>query len=226
MKRLLLVDTCGTVASIALAEVQAAGSAAVAAAQELPGRSASERLVPVVREMLGSQGWRLGDLSAIVVARGPGSFTGVRVGLAAAKGWSEAAGVPLIAVSRLEVLAFSAKVSPVWAVLDAGRGEVYAGEYREARLLREILLTSEHLCETAGGSAVVVCEPKLAHSLRGLSTLLVEEPGAAALLPIAAERLERGEFEDAALLDANYLRRMEQEITARLESRLAAGPER
>ncbi len=78
---------------------------AIVATEVLPGRTSSERLVPAVRRLMGALGWRLSELAAMVVVHGPGSFTGVRVGLSAAKGLSEAGGVPLIAVSRLALLA-------------------------------------------------------------------------------------------------------------------------
>ena len=55
--------------------------------------------MPAIRRLLEARGWKLGELSAVVVVHGPGSFTGVRVGLSAAKGLSEAASIPLIAVS-------------------------------------------------------------------------------------------------------------------------------
>ncbi len=79
--RLLLIHTAGNEGSVALAE---AGK--VVAAEVLPGRSSSERLVPAVRRLMELQGWSLRDLKAVVVVHGPGSFTGVRVGLSAAKG--------------------------------------------------------------------------------------------------------------------------------------------
>ena len=218
MKRLLLVDTCGSAGSVALADCDEAGEVAVLAAEVLPGRSASERLVPVVRQMLARHGWRLAELAAIAVARGPGSFTGVRVGLSAVKGWSEASGVPLIALSRLEVLAVQGgdSTAHVWAILDAGRGEFYGGEYGEGRCVRELLLTGEELRRAAEGARIVVCEMKVAEVLEDLAPVMVAEPGAAELLPLAMRRLQEGAFDDVALLDANYLRRMEQEIAARI----------
>src|ERR1700692_505440 len=97
--RVLLIHTAGGEGSVALAETKAAQ--AIVATEVLPGRSSSERLVPAVRRLMEGLGWRLGELAAVVVVDGPGSFTGVRVGLSAAKGLSEAGGVGLIAVSRL-----------------------------------------------------------------------------------------------------------------------------
>lgn len=214
--RFLLMDTCGTEGSVALADTQLAGM--IAAEEVLPGRTASERLVPAVRRVLESCGWRLGDLAAVVVVHGPGSFTGVRVGLSAAKGLSEAEGVPLIAVSRLAVLAACGGSGVVRAVLDAGRGEFYYGEYRGRECLREVLLTAEEVAKAAAGGTVVVCEIKVAEALAGLGPRVVAEPGAKDVLPFAIQREAARDFDDAALLDANYLRRTDAEIFAKPKS--------
>src|ERR1700743_2272341 len=123
--RILLIDTAGGEGGVALADTEF--EPAVVAVEMLPGRTSSERLVPAVRRLMEGRGWKLGELAAVVVVDGPGSFTGVRVGLSAAKGLCEASGVPLIAVSRLALLAASidGEGRPVHAVLDAGRGEFY-----------------------------------------------------------------------------------------------------
>src|SRR5216683_3416817 len=101
--RILLIHTAGGEGSVALADTEAAE--AIVATEVLPGKTSSERLVPAVRRLMEGRGWRLGELAAVVAVHGPGSFTGVRVGLSAAKGLSEAGGVGLIAVSRLALLA-------------------------------------------------------------------------------------------------------------------------
>ncbi|MBS1821502.1 MAG: tRNA (adenosine(37)-N6)-threonylcarbamoyltransferase complex dimerization subunit type 1 TsaB [Acidobacteria bacterium] len=216
MMRFLLIDTCGMEGSVALAD--ASLSNALVAQEVLPGRSASERLLPVVKQMLAAAEWRLKDLAAIVVVHGPGSFTGVRVGLSAAKGLSEAGGVPLMAVSRLAVLAGAAHRDDgeVCAVLDAGRGEFYCGVYAGRRRMREALLTAEEVAEVAARSvAVVACEAKVAETLASLKPVVVREPQAVDALPFAVERVEAKEFDDVATLDANYLRRTDAEIFAK-----------
>jgi len=106
------------------------------------------------------------------VVSGPGSFTGVRVGLAAIKALAEVLARPIAAVSLLEAIAVSGgSPGKVIAVLDAGRGEVYAGEYEvqgdDARLLRERLLTRAELLEAAVGSIVVSADHNLAEAVRG-----------------------------------------------------------
>ncbi len=105
--KVLLLHTCGAEGSAALADTQR--EEPVVAMATMPGRTASERLVAVVRELVEEAGWRLAELGAVVVVSGPGSFTGVRVGLSAAKGLCEALGMPVVAVSRLALLAAEAR---------------------------------------------------------------------------------------------------------------------
>ena len=219
--RLLLIHTSGGEGSVALADTEQAQ--AIVATEALPGRTSSERLVPAVRRLMESRGWSLRELAAVVVVHGPGSFTGVRVGLSAAKGLSEAGGVPLIAVSRLALLAAAeGGAATVHAVLDAGRGEFYYGEYSGHRCVREALLTGEEVADAADGGSVVVCEAKVAEALAALHPRQVEEPSAGDALPFALERIAAGDFDDAVTLDANYLRRTDAEIFAKPRAKSAA----
>jgi tRNA threonylcarbamoyladenosine biosynthesis protein TsaB len=216
--RLLLIHTAGNEGSVALAEEQE-----LVAEEVLPGRSSSERLVPAVRRLMELRGWSLRDLKAVVVVHGPGSFTGVRVGLSAAKGLSEAGGIPLIAISRLALLAASVGEgdTTVHAVLDAGRGEFYYGEYSGHRCVREALLSQEEVSAAVGSGPVVVCEVKVTEMLSALHPRLVDEPSAGDALPPALARVAANEFDDAALLDANYLRRTDAEIFAKPKAKSA-----
>ncbi|MGD0442601.1 MAG: tRNA (adenosine(37)-N6)-threonylcarbamoyltransferase complex dimerization subunit type 1 TsaB [Edaphobacter sp.] len=217
--RILLIHTAGDEGSVTLADT--AFAPAIVATEVLPGRTSSERLVPAVRRLLEACAWTLNELTAVAVVSGPGSFTGVRVGLSAAKGLSEAGGVPLVAVSRLALLAASVDGGgPVHAVLDAGRGEFYYGEYLGTRRLQEALLSGKDVTLAATGGIVVVCEPKVAEALPGLAPRMVCEPSAADALPLALLRIEAGDFDDAATLDANYLRRTDVEIFARPAARV------
>jgi tRNA threonylcarbamoyladenosine biosynthesis protein TsaB len=220
--RLLLINTAGGEGSVALADTEVAP--AIVAEEVLPGRTSSERLVPAVRRLMEARGWRLSELAAVVVVHGPGSFTGVRVGLSAAKGFSEAGGVGLIAVSRLALLAAGVDGGggPVHAVLDAGRGEFYYGEYVGRRCLREVLMGADDLPAAVAGGIVVVCEVKVADALVGVRPKMVDEPMAGDALPFALERIAAGEFDDVATLDANYLRRTDAEIFAKPAASRAA----
>lgn len=210
--RLLLLDTCGTEATLALADTGLADP--LIASSRLPGRTASERLVAVLREAMADAEWKLRDLAAIAVVTGPGSFTGVRVGLSVAKGLSEASGVPIIALSRLAVLAAVSSEARVCALLDAGRAEFYCGQYPGSR---EALLSREGAIEAASKAAeAVACENAVVKALAGqVSVLRVAEPTAAAALPLALQRLAEASFDGPMTLDANYLRRTDAEIFAK-----------
>ncbi len=208
--RLLLIDTCGSEATVALA-----AGREVVEERVLPGRSASEALVSVIAGVLATQGWRVADLHAVVVVRGPGSFTGVRVGLSAAKGLAEASGLRLLALSRLEVLA--AKVSgDVIAVLQAGRGEVFWAEV-VAGVTREQGVASREWVEAQARSLglPLVCEAGMMTEVAAVEVREVTAVVAADGIALALERLAGGAVEDAGLLDALYLHKTEQETLDR-----------
>ena len=117
---LLSLNTCGNTASVALG-VAGLEEIQILATASLAVRTYSARLIPEIAAMLESRHATLRDIEAIVVVNGPGSFTGVRVGLSTAKGLAEGGGIPLIAVSRLALLAGSSGLPHVLAAVDAGR---------------------------------------------------------------------------------------------------------
>src|SRR5213080_5215777 len=92
----------------------------------------SERLMGAVDRLLGDARWTVRDLTGLAVAVGPGSFTGLRVGLSTVKGLALALGIPVAAVPTLDAMAASLPFAalPVCPVLDARKGEVYASLYR------------------------------------------------------------------------------------------------
>ena len=168
--------------------------------------------------MMRAHGWAPRDLRAVGVVSGPGSFTGVRVGLTAAKGLCEAVGLPLVAVSRLAVLAGKGvgRLEDAHAVLDAGRGEFFYGRYEPGEPPLEALLAREAVLAAAPGGTVVVCEESVRESLAELDPLMTGALEATDALPLVVARVKRGEFSDAGGSDANYLRRTELEVLARL----------
>jgi len=94
------------------------------------GRRASEDLLPAIDDVLRTSGLTPDALEAIVVARGPGSFTGIRVGLATAQGLGRALSIPIRGVSSLALLARAAAATDVGAVIPAGRDDWYVGRFR------------------------------------------------------------------------------------------------
>jgi tRNA threonylcarbamoyladenosine biosynthesis protein TsaB len=220
--KLLLMDACGAAATLAL--VDTARTPTAFASRALAERAAASMLLPMVRAMLEEEKIALQDVDAITVIHGPGSFTGVRIGMSAAKGLSEGAGKPLIAISRLAVLASLCPSERVYAVLDAGRGEFYVGSYHGLECLREALLTHHELCTaiTAAPGVVCVCETRVAEALHELTPCVVAQPTAADAFALAKMAFETRNFADAATLDANYLRRADAEMLEKQRAAQAA----
>lgn len=204
----LAIDTCGPSGTVALGRVEA-GSVALLAQIELPGKTYSAQLVPAIRAMLAAGGIDAATLYAILAVNGPGSFTGIRVGVSAAKGFAEALSIPLAAVSRLAVLA--AKAGTQAAALDAGRNELY---FRVGD--RETLVASKDLASNPP-AALAVCEPAVHWSFP--DAILTAPPTAADALNFAAPRLLSGDFDDTASLDGNYVRRSDAEIFSKVSGK-------
>lgn len=210
---LLGMDTCGSSGTVAIARCEPittdAEKLTLVAQQEIPGKTYSARLMPTIRELLASQNLAVSALAAIVVTHGPGSFTGIRIGLSTAKGLAEPASVPILAVSRLAVLAHNAGTRA--AALDAGRGEYYCGEFSGPSPL-EKLLTRDQFREPAAafGTQLAVCEPTLL--LVAPTAALLPPPTAADALHLALPRLRARDLDDPLLLDGNYIRRSDAEI--------------
>lgn len=195
---LLGLDCCGTETTLALAELDGSGLRVLREAR-LPARSAGARLTGALAELLGDQ--RPGG---IVVVRGPGSFTGMRIGLSAAKALSEALPAPILGVSRLQVLAGMAGQES--AALDAGRGGVYLRENGSERLL-----PAEEMSAGLGGQPAIAEESLLRVFPQ---SRLLPSPTAADALRFGLPRALRGEWDEAAELDALYLWRTEQMFRA------------
>jgi tRNA threonylcarbamoyladenosine biosynthesis protein TsaB len=215
----LAIDTCGPTGSVALGRIQSGTAADIAllAAVALAPKTYSAQLLPAIEEVLVAARMRIRDVDALVVVNGPGSFTGVRVGVSAAKGLAEGADIPILAISRLELLARQAK-GDVCAALDAGRGEFYFGLFRGGFLETEALYTLAELIEAVHATSlgVVACEEKVTLLLHGQmpQVLQVTAPSAADAIFACAKRLVAGGFGDVSTLDGNYLRRPDAENAA------------
>jgi tRNA threonylcarbamoyladenosine biosynthesis protein TsaB len=178
------------------------GSVAIGRGGELLGEVSigmharhAEALLPSLDFLLRHERIERSAIRGVVVGNGPGSFTGVRIAAATARGLALGLGVPLYAFSTLAALALDlAAVRPVCALLDARRGEVYAASY------------------SAGGECVQAeCVVRLDAFLAGLAgeVELVERAGqplARAIAHIARKRWEQGLATEAAVPEANYIR--------------------
>lgn len=210
---LLAVDSCGPVGSVALASL--AGDELKSFEEiELAGRTYSTTLIGAVGALLAHANLPLSHVNAIVVVNGPGGFTGVRVGLSAVKGLAEPAQIPVVALSRLEVLAAGAGIDS--AALDAHRHEVFlrhtAEDAPHELLAGRVDLESIRvrpgrvaLCDDAAAELLYAAWPET-------KQLRVSPPTAMDAIRLAAPRIRAGGFADLALLDGHYLRRSDAEI--------------
>ena len=211
---ILAIDTCGPEGSVALGRLRG-GLVEILGQTDLAGRTYSATLVAAIAELLRGADTRVGLLQAMVAVNGPGSFTGVRVGLSAVKGLAEGSKIPVVAVSRLEVFAAAAQVPS--AALDAHRHEVFlrvAGPGSEAE---ELLAGAAELTAIQPPPLrVAVCDEEAARLLQAtwptVELVKTKAPHAADALRLCGPRVARGEFVDLAQLDGHYLRRSDAEI--------------
>jgi tRNA threonylcarbamoyladenosine biosynthesis protein TsaB len=220
---LLAIDTSGKQGSIALARVgeHSGDDADIEVIETVPltGGTFSAQLIPQISQLLSSHKTNKRDIGAFVVASGPGSFTGIRVGLAAVKALAEVLGKPIVPVSLLELCIFLNGVrGKVISVLDAGRGQVYVGNYETPAEIgtarQENLLTMTEFEAQAKGVPVVTPEPVLAESARaaGVSVSMIAPITAVEVARLGWHKFKRGETVTADRLEANYIRRTDAEM--------------
>ena len=127
MTRLLALETSGRAGSVAALD----GTQLLAERTLDAARGSAATLAPAIRELLADVQWRAADVQVVAVAAGPGSFTGLRIGVMTAKTLAYALGADCIAVDTLDVIARQAPgdARPLWAVLDAGRDDLFAARY-------------------------------------------------------------------------------------------------
>lgn len=213
---LIAIDTSGRNGSVALCRGDR-DSFETLQLSTLEGGTYSARLMPVIAELLQQNGFAKNNVDGFVVVLGPGSFTGLRVGLATVKGLCEVLGKPLATVSMLEAVVIAHGSGELTAALDAGRGEVYVGEYRArngaAELQREYIVKLAEFAAEATG-AIVTPDKSVADVLRaaGVEALLVEPVHADSIGHIGLRKLLAGDVADAASVDVNYIRRSDAEL--------------
>lgn len=213
---ILAIDTAHKNGSIALAQADNA-ACKVLQTLSIDGGAFSAQLIPRIAQALSAHNLNKSAIDAYVACVGPGSFTGLRIGLSGIKGLAEVMPRPIAAVSSLEALAATAPSNAserLLALLDAGRSEFYAGEYR--RQGSELIRESEALCTSdelktllKKGSTAVVSQPEVATFVRaaGAQVVTVPEVTSAVIAEVGWRKLVAHETISADALDANYLRR-------------------
>lgn len=226
---ILGIDTSGRQGSVALLEAQGEQLVLVGLST-LSGGQSSELLLPTIAALLARHGVQRSSIGLIGVASGPGSFTGLRVAIATAKGLAEAFATPLVAVSVLEAIALTSGAGgKVVAAIDAQRSEIFWGEYELASatapglapglatMLGESIASfadlASHFAFTQA-PPIFTPDPALAarlHEAKIVATVLAS-PSAETFARIAYRKFLAGERADVATLDANYLRRSDAEL--------------
>lgn len=218
---ILGVDTSWKQGSIALVR-EADGRVETVEVQPIAGGTFSAQLIPQLARMLTSQGLSKQDIDGFAAASGPGSFTGLRIGLTAVKALAEILHRPIAAVSVLEALALdTGREGTITVLLDAARSEVFLGTYEitngRAAKREEVLLTQEELVSSMQHRqdfSIVTPDENIAELLRqhSIAAKQMERPGSESIARIGLGKIARGEVVTVDELDANYIRRSDAEI--------------
>ena len=216
---LLAIDTSTDTASLALAQDNTVLA-------ELTWRSKQNhttQLLPNLNQLFTLTGITAKDLAAIIVAQGPGSFNGLRVGISAAKGLAFSLGIPIVGINSLEVAAYQYAETglPVCAIFNAGRSEVATATYQKKygkwqQLVKADIVTVEYLCKHIT-KKTIFCGEFLPAVTEQIITLLKSKAvippqisdfkRASFLLELGKQRLDAGDVDNAVTLQPIYLRR-------------------
>ncbi|MDZ4656458.1 MAG: tRNA (adenosine(37)-N6)-threonylcarbamoyltransferase complex dimerization subunit type 1 TsaB [Bythopirellula sp.] len=191
----------------------------------LPAAERSARvLLPAVSELLDACGWQPSEIDLVCVTTGPGSFTGLRIGVTAAKTLAFAVGAKLVGVHTLAALAGSVpnRTGRVWAILDAQRQELFAAKFEGEQIPRmpetQILTVKDWLAELQPGDSVV--GPPLAQLAERLPAGVnvvdakLWQPQASVVGQLSYKLFQTGELVDPVQLVPNYYRKSAAEEKA------------
>jgi tRNA threonylcarbamoyladenosine biosynthesis protein TsaB len=214
---ILALDTTSEFGSIALAEHGGLVEEVLLHAPDGFGHI----LYDHIRRVLDRHRLRVQDIDCFAAASGPGSFTGVRIGLAAVQGLAEATQKRVVPVSNLQALAYFGSADLRAPVLDARRGEVYGALYDRDLSPRtpEVVMKFQDWIKTlpSGDIELISTNPQLFAPLAPSGIPMVTAPRAlaSAIAQIAIRRFTAGETLDPANVDANYVRRSDAELLFR-----------
>lgn len=215
----LAIDTSTDTASLTLVR----GSQVLAELTWHCGQNHTVELLPQLTHLLNQTKTNLRSINCIIVAKGPGSFTGLRVGISTAKGLAFSLGIPIVGISTLEVEAYQHAETglPICPILNAGRGEIataiYQMKYNKWRqLIAEHIATIEALCSRITtktifcGEFIPIIAPQLKEQLK--QKAIIPPPAArlrraSFLAELGLKRLEAGDYDDPVTLQPLYLRR-------------------
>jgi len=214
---IVAIDSSTDTASLALAK----DGKVLAETSWRCGQNHSVELLPRLTQLLDEAKVSLKDTSCVIVAKGPGSFNGLRVGLSTAKGLAFSLSVPIIGISSLETEAYGHAESglPICPIFNAGRGETAVALYRKKgnewrRLAPEHITNVDALSDEIGeptlfcGEYVATIANQLKERLKEKAVIAPDRMrSAVSLIELAKPRIDAGDYDDPATLQPIYLRR-------------------
>ena len=215
MAKLILIETAASMLSTAIVE----DGRVICSLESDEPRSQAAMTAPFIKQMQDQTGLKASDCDAVCVSKGPGSYTGLRVGVSTAKGIAFGAGIPLIGIGTLDILAAQGRQEGTFdfivPMIDARRMEVYTAVYDgTGKRLTDIaprIIDTQSFASEIGPSASVLyigdaadkCREPLA---REGASFLQTFPKAAAMASLATEAYEKKQFEDVAYFEPFYLK--------------------
>lgn len=215
MSLILHLETATTVCSVALSFE----GKQIALIEENKGYTHAEHLTLFIEEAMHKAGKKLNELSALSVSKGPGSYTGLRIGVATAKGICYGLNIPLIAINSLTSLAYGARIhhpknNYYCPMIDARRMEVYTALYKQENIIIDTearILNSNSYSEILQDYKVLFLGDgalkfkELCHHENAQFDLNLK-PSAAFMVGLAYKKFLRKEFEDLAYFEPFYLK--------------------
>ncbi len=214
---IVAIDSSTDIASLALAK----DGKVLAETSWRCGQNHSVELLPRLTQLLDEAKVNLKDTSCVIVAKGPGSFNGLRVGLSTAKGLAFSLSVPIIGISSLETEAYGHAETglPVCPIFNAGRGEIAVALYQKKddgwRQLEAEHITTADALSAETTEKTLFCGEYVAAIARQLKERLKEKAviapdrmrSAVSLIELSKPRIDAGDYDDPATLQPIYLRR-------------------
>ncbi len=195
------------------------------------GRRHSNLLMVTIKRVLDALGWDARDIDYFACGTGPGSFTGIRIGIATIKGLSFSLNKPVIGISTLDILARNAGITddPIVPIIDARRSLIYCSVYRKKnnilrRMMPYMLLTEEEFFKKAGnnavllGDAVNLYKQKILENIKGATILEKEHwyPKGRSIVELALERIKNNKIDNPFELAPIYLYPKECQIQSQI----------
>lgn len=225
--KILAFETSGLLGSVALLETAGDQVSSVVERPTPADERTARSLLPTAHALLQEAGWTPRDVELVAVTTGPGSFTGLRIGVVAAKTFAYAVGAKLVGVHTLAAMAepIAERSSRLWTILDAQRQELFAAAFDPARTIldqatppTQIVPIDEWLANVAAGDAILGPPlAKLRSQLPAGANALDEatwNPSAAATGRLGFQLFQRGEQISALELVPNYFRKSAAEEKA------------